>query len=119
MKSIGNLLTRPTGIITFVICFSLLIVSLSVAYYFVVFLPQNEQVKKNYEAEVKKLRQENADIQSNLEYIQNDMQTSTPEVNQEEIKNSIKDTISEEMQNQANCERLGGRYQGSGTCVYY
>ncbi len=37
----------------------------------------------------------------------------------DEVQNSVQEAVSKEMEKQANCERLGGRYQGGGTCVYY
>jgi type II secretory pathway component PulM len=96
---------------------SLLITSFSIAYYLVIFLPQKENTQKAYNLELRKLQIENSNIQNTL----NDIQSSTnkPGITSEDVQSSVQDTINQELQNQANCERLGGKYQGNHTCVYY
>ena len=96
---------------------SLLIASLSIAYYFTYFLPHKENVQKAYDMKLKKIQQDNSDIRSSIEELKNN--TNSTETSSGDIQDSVQDTIKEELQNQANCEGLGGRYQGGGTCVYY
>lgn len=96
---------------------SLLITSLSIAYYFVIFLPHAENTQKIYTTEIKKLQRENSAINNRIENIQNN--ASSPATNTEDIQNTVQNVLDKELQNQANCERLGGRYQGGGTCAYY
>lgn len=96
---------------------SFFIASLSVAYYFIVFLPHRENMQKTYNAEIRKIQEENSDIRGRLESIQDSVDSSN--TNAEDLQNSIQNTLNKEMENQANCERFGGRYQGDGLCAYY
>lgn len=36
-----------------------------------------------------------------------------------DVQSQIKDTMNQEFENQANCERNGGRYVGDNGCAYY
>lgn len=74
-------------------------------------------MQKTYNVDIRRIQEENSDIRDRLETIQNNVDSSN--ANAEDIQNSIQDTLNKEMENQANCERFGGRYQGNGFCAYY
>ena len=86
---------------------SALIASLSIAYYFGIFLPQKE---KNYGEELKKIRSEikNTQTRNNSSEIESKLEDIESSMRQQE----------RDRQMQADCESGGGRYAGSGTCVY-
>ncbi len=90
--------------------FSAFIISLSVAYYFVIWLPKKEL---NYKTEIQELRKDLLNNQNNQTII-----------NTSDINNKLDDLESSmqqqgrDRQMQVDCESGGGSYAGSGTCVY-
>lgn len=89
---------------------SALIVSVSIAYYFVVFLPKKEA---NYEIELKRIRRDIQNSQNN-QFVPS---TDNIESKLEDIESSMRQQ-ERDRQMQADCESGGGSYAGSGTCVY-
>lgn len=100
------------------VCFSLVLISLSLFYYLVVFLPQKELAT---EARIKRIEKQTLDIQSRVQNIPVYEPQGNTKIEQkiEDVKNSIIQNQQEEQQNESNCESSGGRYQGGGTCVFY
>lgn len=89
---------------------SALIISLSVAYYFVVFLPQKETA---YERELKNVRKEIQNVQN----VKTETDTSGIESRLEDIEYSMQEQERDQrMQN--DCESTGGIYEGNGICVF-
>ena len=89
---------------------SVLIVSISIAYYFVIFLPKKEST---YTEELKNIRREIQSGQNN----QSAPDTSAIENSLEDLQNSIQEQ-KRDSQMKNDCESGGGSYAGSGTCVY-
>lgn len=96
-------------------CLSLLVISLSVAYCSVIFLPQKERAN---EIRIRKIEQHISNIRRNIENAQATPDTSNIQDQLDDINNSIQEQ-KRDRQMQADCESNGGRYQGSGLCVYY
>ncbi len=98
-------------------CLSLVIISLSIAYYFVLFLPQQQRI--NTEA-LKKIEQSTTNTEENTQYNQNTQpNTDTTDIQSKlnDINNSLQDQRrDQEMQH--DCEANNGEYQGNGVCVY-
>lgn len=97
-------------IIFVLIGISAIIVSLSIAYYFVIFLPKKENT---YIEELKKIRREIQNSQNN----QSATDISGIESSLEDLQNSIQEQ-KRDSQMQNDCESGGGYYAGNGTCVY-
>ena len=104
-------------IIVGVVCLCLILVSLSISYYFVVLLPR--QQRANSES-LKKIEQSTVNTERTVQ----DQQDSQPVDNSSEIQDQL-DTINNNLQQQQddndsrnNCESNGGEYQGNGMCIY-
>lgn len=100
------------------ICLSLVIISFSIAYYFVIYLPKNEKTKSLYETQIKKLQKKTSDLQNSVDSLNYKRKVDYDSI-MEDTQNSIKEKLNQENQNKSNCESLGGRYQGDGLCVYH
>lgn len=92
----------------------LITVSLSISYYFVIFLPQKEQIN---EAKIKKIEQQTSDIKQSVENMPAPVFQDNTDIQQK--LDDMRQEQQDERQNENNCESNGGRYQGNGTCVYY
>ncbi len=91
---------------------------MSISYYFVIFLPQNERQK---EILIKNIEQETKNLNNSIDNLPDTEPQKTIDMTQqfEDMRNSIIQSQQDERRNEANCESNGGRYQGNGTCVYY
>lgn len=93
---------------------SVLISSLSVAYYFIIYLPRKEE---NYQTEFKRMHREIINTQNSIENINNSLNTNNTDNRLENIEYSIQKQ-ERDRQMQTDCESGGGNYQGSGVCMY-
>ncbi len=86
---------------------SVLIISLSLSYYLLIYLPKRD---KNYDIELK-------NIQKDLHSVPKEINTIDINSRLEEIESNqrIQDR---ERRSQNDCESTGGEYQGGGICVY-
>lgn len=90
---------------------SVLIASLSVAYYFVIFLPQ----RKN--KEISEIRNELLDMKRDFGDTPNSVGTQDMENRLQYIEGSLQEQ--ERISRiQADCESADGHYSGSGVCIY-
>ena len=91
---------------------SALIASLSIAYYFVMFLPQRELEN---ETRIKKIEEQTNKIQNNTQYSQPASDTSDIQDELDAIQSSMQDQERDNQMRQ-DCERMGHYYEGSGVC---
>lgn len=91
---------------------SALITSLSIAYYFVIVLPKQEQEN---ETRIRKIEEQTNKIQRNTQYSEPTSDSSDIQDQLDEIQSSMQE---QERDNQmrADCERSGNLYQGGGVC---
>jgi len=90
----------------------LITVSLSIAYYFVIFLPQQQRITT---ATLKKIEQSTKNAEENTQYAQPTTDTSNIQGQLDNINNSLQKQ-QEDMDAKNNCEAEGGKYLGSGSC---
>lgn len=112
----NNIIKKPTNILIAFACLSLMVISFSVAYYFVFFLPAKEKTNNAYQAQIRKLQRETSEIRDSVESIDS---SSKQENTQEDVQSAIENKLNEERQNQSNCESTGGEYKGNGMCTFY
>lgn len=91
---------------------SALIASLSVAYYFVIFLPQKELEN---ETQIRKIEEQTNKIQRSTQYSQPTSDTSDVQDQLDEIQSSIQEQERDNQMRQ-DCERTGHYYEGNGVC---
>ncbi|GEM_PF-3046735 len=101
-------------------CISLVIVSLSVAYYLVIFLPQKQKADESLKTEIKKLQQEVSNTKDSIDNMGSNTNTDDIKYQLEDVQNSIdqqKEDQEYENQRRAWCEEGGGTYYGNGSCI--
>jgi len=101
-----------------IVSICLILITISISYYFVIFLPQKE---RQNEIIIKKIEQQTKNIRNSIDNLPAPEPQNTLDMTQqfEDMRNSIIQNQQDERQNEVNCESNGGRYQGNGTCVYY
>ncbi len=105
---------RTAFIIILSVC--CIVVSVSIAYYFILFLPQQQRVNT---ATLKKIEQQAIKTKENTENIPSTSTTSI-ENRLDDINNSIEQQNADmeyEQKRRGWCEQGGGIYYGNGSCI--
>ncbi len=96
-------------ILIIIACISLITISLSASYYFVIFLPKQERVNT---ATLKRIEQSTVNTEGNTQPI---IDTTDIQNKLDDINNSLQEQQRDtELRN--NCESNGGVYRGNGVC---
>ena len=93
------------------------ITALSVAYYFVIFLPQQQKETETLQNQIKKLQQEVSSTRESVEDVQYRPNTDTTDI--QDRLDQIQSAMEEqqwENEKRTNCESNGGIYEGNGVC---
>ncbi|HUD44913.1 MAG TPA: DUF805 domain-containing protein [Patescibacteria group bacterium] len=98
-----------------IICLCLITIALSIAYYFVLFLPQQQ---RDNAATLKKIEQSTQNTEENTQNIQDTQSTPDNSDMQDQLDN-INNTLQQQQQetdSRNRCEDNGGKYLGNGAC---
>lgn len=108
---------RLKNIFLIISCIALIIISLSVAYYFVIFLPQQQKANINLQNQIKKLQQEVSSTREAVEETQYRPNVDTTDIQDklDQIQSAMEEQQWEE-DKRTNCESNGGIYEGNGIC---
>jgi flagellar basal body-associated protein FliL len=96
-------------ILIIITCVFLVIVSLSIAYYFVIFLPKQAQINS---ATLNRIEQSTTNTKENT---QSTINTTDIQNRLDDINSALQDQ-QRETEQQTNCESNGGVYRGNGVC---
>lgn len=108
---------KPLNIFIAVTSLSLILVSLSIAYYFIIVLPQKQKADITFQNQIKKLQQEVFDTKESIEDTQYRPNIDTTDIQDklDQIQSAMEEQQWEE-DKRTNCESNGGLYEGNGIC---
>ncbi len=98
-----------------VLCIALIIISLSIAYYFVIFLPQYRTDLKKIQQDISETKDSIKETQNSVEDIHSFPDTDNIESDVSDIKNALQEQQWEDDKRNS-CESNGGKYLGNGSC---
>lgn len=113
MKHLQIKSKNPLKLLIALSCVLVCVASCIAIYYFAVALPRQQSA---YTKAINQLKRENSNLQDSIDALHDNQNSG---VTQDDVQSSVENAINEDRQQQANCERVGGRYQGDGMCVYY
>ncbi len=96
---------------------SLITASLSVAYYFAIFLPSQRTVESSYKEDLEEVRNDVKRNANRLEEVKKVNNESTYDEELYEIKSAL-DEQERDSGMRSDCEATGGHYSGQGVCVF-
>lgn len=108
---------KPLNILIVVTALFLILTSISITYYFIIFLPQSKRLETNLQTQIKKLQKDVSDTKDSIENPQYNSNTDTGDI--EDKLDQIQSNMAEQQwedEKRTSCESNGGKYLGNGSC---